>query len=170
MAAQAFPQTKRWALAEWGKSVLKKGEAPHSEQPGPLSTHQDPGCALWKGGPCGPGAVALGAQLTVSVLPLQYQVESAQLVTRRLQVSVWHLGMLARRVFLGEVIIPLATWDFEDSATQSFRWYQLRAKVTSGLGLSSPHPRTMGTFRGIQEEKTYPGSLGPNTDHALVWL
>ncbi|XP_008523153.1 synaptotagmin-like protein 3 isoform X1 [Equus przewalskii] len=60
---------------------------------------------------------------------VKYQVESAQLVTRRLQVSVWHLGMLARRVFLGEVIIPLATWDFEDSATQSFRWYQLRAKT-----------------------------------------
>ncbi|XP_070339550.1 synaptotagmin-like protein 3 isoform X3 [Equus asinus] len=60
---------------------------------------------------------------------VKYQVESAQLVTRRLQVSVWHLGMLAQRVFLGEVIIPLATWDFEDSATQSFRWYPLRAKT-----------------------------------------
>ncbi|XP_046525484.1 synaptotagmin-like protein 3 isoform X2 [Equus quagga] len=60
---------------------------------------------------------------------VKYQVESAQLVTRQLQVSVWHLGMLARRVFLGEVIIPLATWDFEDSATQSFRWYPLRAKT-----------------------------------------
>ncbi|XP_039729844.1 synaptotagmin-like protein 3 isoform X3 [Pteropus medius] len=60
---------------------------------------------------------------------LKYQVEPAQLVTRRLQVSVWHLGTLARRVFLGEVIIPLATWDFKDSTTQSFRWYPLRAKA-----------------------------------------
>nr|KAF6508427.1 synaptotagmin like 3 [Rousettus aegyptiacus] len=60
---------------------------------------------------------------------LKYQVEPAQLVTRRLQVSVWHLGALARRVFLGEVIIPLATWDFKDSTTQSFRWYPLRAKA-----------------------------------------
>uniref|UniRef100_A0A2K6S8T5 Synaptotagmin-like protein 3 n=1 Tax=Saimiri boliviensis boliviensis TaxID=39432 RepID=A0A2K6S8T5_SAIBB len=60
---------------------------------------------------------------------LQYQVAPAQLVTRRLQVSVWHLGALARRVFLGEVIIPLATWDFEDSTTQSFRWHPLRAKA-----------------------------------------
>ncbi|XP_019486317.1 PREDICTED: synaptotagmin-like protein 3 isoform X2 [Hipposideros armiger] len=60
---------------------------------------------------------------------LKYQVEPAQLVTRRLQVSVWHLGTLARRVFLGEVIIPLATWDFEDSTTQFFRWYPLRAKA-----------------------------------------
>ncbi|XP_053524670.1 synaptotagmin-like protein 3 isoform X1 [Artibeus jamaicensis] len=60
---------------------------------------------------------------------LKYQVEPAQLATRCLQVSVWHLGTLARRVFLGEVIIPLATWDFEDSTTQAFRWHPLRAKA-----------------------------------------
>ncbi|XP_032341158.1 synaptotagmin-like protein 3 isoform X4 [Camelus ferus] len=60
---------------------------------------------------------------------LKYRVEPAQLGTRRLQVSVWHLGTLTRRAFLGEVIIPLATWDFEDSTTQSFRWYPLRAKA-----------------------------------------
>ncbi|CAO2628665.1 Synaptotagmin-like protein 3 [Lemmus lemmus] len=60
---------------------------------------------------------------------LKYQVDLTQLVTRRLQVSVWHLGTLARRVFLGEVILPLATWDFEDSSTQNARWYPLRAKA-----------------------------------------
>ncbi|XP_057595077.1 synaptotagmin-like protein 3 [Hippopotamus amphibius kiboko] len=60
---------------------------------------------------------------------LKYQVEPAQLETRQLQVSVWHLGALTRRAFLGEVIVPLATWDFEDSTTQSFRWYPLRAKA-----------------------------------------
>ncbi|XP_072623009.1 synaptotagmin-like protein 3 isoform X3 [Vulpes vulpes] len=60
---------------------------------------------------------------------LKYQVEPAQLATRWLQVSVWHLGTLTRRVFLGEVTIPLATWDFEDSTTQCFCWYPLRAKA-----------------------------------------
>ncbi|XP_043312870.1 synaptotagmin-like protein 3 isoform X1 [Cervus elaphus] len=60
---------------------------------------------------------------------LKYQVEPAQLASRQLQVSVWHLGVLTRRVFLGEVIVPLATWDFEDRASQSFRWYPLRAKA-----------------------------------------
>ncbi|KAM6180883.1 synaptotagmin-like protein 3 isoform 3-T3 [Erethizon dorsatum] len=60
---------------------------------------------------------------------LKYQVDPAQLVNRQLLVSVWHLGTLTRRVFLGEVIVPLVTWDFEDSATQSFRWYPLRAKA-----------------------------------------
>lgn len=42
---------------------------------------------------------------------------------------MWHLGTLARRVFLGEVILPLATWDFEGSAAQNARWYPLRAKA-----------------------------------------
>ncbi|XP_045700026.1 synaptotagmin-like protein 3 isoform X2 [Phyllostomus hastatus] len=70
---------------------------------------------------------------------LKYQVEPAQLATRRLQVSVWHLGTLARRVFLGEVIIPLASWDFEDSATQAFRWHPLRAKAEKHEDSSSPN-------------------------------
>ncbi|XP_010839182.1 PREDICTED: synaptotagmin-like protein 3 [Bison bison bison] len=60
---------------------------------------------------------------------LKYQVELAQLASQQLQVSVWHLGVLTRRVFLGEVIVPLATWDFEDRESQSFRWYPLRAKA-----------------------------------------
>ncbi|XP_027630488.1 synaptotagmin-like protein 3 isoform X3 [Tupaia chinensis] len=71
---------------------------------------------------------------------LKYQVDPAQLAARRLQVSVWHLGTLARRVSLGEVMIPLATWDFQDSAAQSFRWYPLRAKAEKcedGLALST---------------------------------
>lgn len=60
---------------------------------------------------------------------LKYQVELVQLASRQLQVSVWHLGVLTRRVFLGEVIVPLAMWDFEDRESQSFRWYPLRAKA-----------------------------------------
>ncbi|XP_045428618.1 synaptotagmin-like protein 3 isoform X1 [Pipistrellus kuhlii] len=59
---------------------------------------------------------------------LKYQVEPAQLVTRRLQVSVWHAGTLARRVFLGEVVVPLATWDFADGSAQGPRWHPLRAR------------------------------------------
>ncbi|XP_042557996.1 synaptotagmin-like protein 3 isoform X1 [Dipodomys spectabilis] len=59
---------------------------------------------------------------------LKYHIDLSQLATRKLQVSVWHLGALARRAFLGEVIVPLATWDFEDSATRAFCWYSLWAK------------------------------------------
>ncbi|KAM9002504.1 synaptotagmin-like protein 3 isoform 2-T13 [Sarcophilus harrisii] len=59
---------------------------------------------------------------------LKYPVEYSQLQTRLLQISVWHLGTLTRKVFLGEVLIPLASWNFEDSASHSFHWYQLKAK------------------------------------------
>ncbi|KAM9665911.1 synaptotagmin-like protein 3 isoform 2-T3 [Trichechus inunguis] len=69
---------------------------------------------------------------------LKYQVDPAQLAARRLQVSVWHLGVLTRRVFLGEVLIPLATWDFGDSATQAFHWYPLRPKAEKCED-STPH-------------------------------
>lgn len=83
-----------------------------------------------QGSACAGLRVVLGdLAITTLSLHLQYQVDLAQLVTRRLQVSVWHLGTLTRRVFLGEVILPLATWDFEDSAAQNARWYPLRAKV-----------------------------------------
>nr|XP_014425021.1 synaptotagmin-like protein 3 [Pelodiscus sinensis]XP_025036440.1 synaptotagmin-like protein 3 [Pelodiscus sinensis] len=58
----------------------------------------------------------------------KYKIEYSQLETRKLQISVWHSGALKRRVFLGEVIIPLASWNFEDNSTQSFNWYQLKAK------------------------------------------
>ncbi|XP_020842365.1 synaptotagmin-like protein 3 [Phascolarctos cinereus] len=59
---------------------------------------------------------------------LKYRVEYSQLQTRLLQVSAWHLGTLTRKVFLGEVLIPLASWNFEDSTVQSFHWHQLKAK------------------------------------------
>ncbi|KAM9316690.1 synaptotagmin-like protein 3 [Gastrophryne carolinensis] len=60
---------------------------------------------------------------------LKYTIERSQLETRTLQVSVWHSSTLKRKVFLGEVIIPLELWDFEDNSTQAFNWYQLKSKV-----------------------------------------
>ncbi|XP_072265102.1 synaptotagmin-like protein 3 isoform X2 [Pyxicephalus adspersus] len=59
---------------------------------------------------------------------LKYTIDRSQLETRTLHVSVWHSGTLKRKVFLGEVCIPLEIWDFEDNSTQSFQWYQLKAK------------------------------------------
>lgn len=59
---------------------------------------------------------------------LKYKIESSQLGSRQLQISVWHAGALKYRVFLGEVVIPLAAWSFEDSSMESFNWYQLQSK------------------------------------------
>ncbi|XP_053316845.1 synaptotagmin-like protein 3 [Spea bombifrons] len=59
---------------------------------------------------------------------LKYTIAHTQLETRTLQVSLWHSSTLKRKVFLGEVTVPFELWDFEDSTTQSFKWYHLRAK------------------------------------------
>uniref|UniRef100_U3J0G2 Synaptotagmin like 3 n=1 Tax=Anas platyrhynchos platyrhynchos TaxID=8840 RepID=U3J0G2_ANAPP len=61
---------------------------------------------------------------------LKYKIEYSQLASRQLQISVWHAGALKYRVFLGEVVIPLATWNFEDNSMEAFNWYQLKSKVT----------------------------------------
>ncbi|XP_008944702.1 PREDICTED: synaptotagmin-like protein 3 [Merops nubicus] len=60
---------------------------------------------------------------------LKYKIEYSQLGSRQLQISVWHAGALKYRVFLGEVVIPLAAWNFEESSMQSFSWYQLKPKL-----------------------------------------
>lgn len=51
------------------------------------------------------------------------------LIGKRLQATVWHSGTLKRKVFLGEVLIPLDGWRFEDKAFQCFNWYPLCPKV-----------------------------------------
>ncbi|MGH0159499.1 UNVERIFIED_CONTAM: hypothetical protein FKN15_062924 [Acipenser sinensis] len=61
---------------------------------------------------------------------LRYNIDRSQLETRSLQVSVWHSETLKRKVFLGEVIIPLDSWKFEEDSTQSYNWYQLNSKVS----------------------------------------
>ncbi|XP_019382711.1 PREDICTED: synaptotagmin-like protein 3 isoform X1 [Gavialis gangeticus] len=59
---------------------------------------------------------------------LKYTIDYSQLETRQLQISVWHAGVFKNRVFLGEVLIPLSSWNFEDNSMQSYNWYQLKAK------------------------------------------
>ncbi|KAM6404989.1 synaptotagmin-like protein 3 isoform 2-T2 [Pluvialis apricaria] len=60
---------------------------------------------------------------------LKYKIDYSQLGSRQLQISVWHAGALKHRVFLGEVVIPLAAWNFEDNSMQLFNWYQLKPKL-----------------------------------------
>uniref|UniRef100_W5NHV9 Synaptotagmin like 3 n=1 Tax=Lepisosteus oculatus TaxID=7918 RepID=W5NHV9_LEPOC len=45
----------------------------------------------------------------------RYNIERSQLETRTLQASLWHSGTLKRKVFLGEVLISLDCWKFEES-------------------------------------------------------
>ncbi|XP_030261663.1 synaptotagmin-like protein 3 isoform X1 [Sparus aurata] len=65
---------------------------------------------------------------------LKYRIERQQLFGKRLQASVWHSGTLTRKAFLGEVLIPLDGWRFEDKASQCFNWYPLCAKAEGPEG------------------------------------
>uniref|UniRef100_A0A8C5X2K7 Synaptotagmin like 3 n=1 Tax=Malurus cyaneus samueli TaxID=2593467 RepID=A0A8C5X2K7_9PASS len=60
---------------------------------------------------------------------LKYKIEYSQLSSRQLQISVWHAGALKYRVFLGEVVIPLAAWNFEEESMQLFDCYPLKPKL-----------------------------------------
>lgn len=59
---------------------------------------------------------------------LKYGIQRNMLIGKRLQATVWHSGTLKRKVFLGEVLIPLDGWRFEDKAFQCFNWYPLCPK------------------------------------------
>ncbi|NXU57720.1 SYTL3 protein, partial [Turnix velox] len=60
---------------------------------------------------------------------LKYKIGYSELGSCQLQISVWHAGALKYRVFLGEVVIPLAAWNFEENSMQLFNWYQLKSKL-----------------------------------------
>ncbi|KFP34587.1 Synaptotagmin-like 3, partial [Colius striatus] len=60
---------------------------------------------------------------------LKYKIEYSQLRSRQLQISVWHAGALKYRVFLGEVVIPLAAWNFKENSMHLFNWYRLKPKL-----------------------------------------
>ncbi|XP_078131354.1 synaptotagmin-like protein 3 [Sander vitreus] len=65
---------------------------------------------------------------------LKYHVERHLLFGKRLQATVWHSGTLKRKVFLGEVLVPLDGWRFEDKDSQRFNWYPLCQKAESPEG------------------------------------
>ncbi|XP_044142014.1 synaptotagmin-like protein 1 [Bufo gargarizans] len=57
---------------------------------------------------------------------LKYKIERSELQSRFLNLSVWHRGSLARNIFLGEVELELATWDW--SQTQP-AWHTLQPRT-----------------------------------------
>ncbi|KAG5846326.1 hypothetical protein ANANG_G00113750 [Anguilla anguilla] len=60
---------------------------------------------------------------------LEFKMERPLLASRTLQASVWHSGTLKRKVFLGEALVPLGGWDFEED---SARWLPLCPPAQTG--------------------------------------
>ncbi|XP_070606686.1 synaptotagmin-like protein 5 isoform X2 [Erythrolamprus reginae] len=65
---------------------------------------------------------------------LKYVISHTQLETRTLQLSVWHYDRFGHNSFLGEVEIPLDSWNFED---QIDGWFILQPKmeIATDIGL-----------------------------------
>ncbi|XP_077443309.1 synaptotagmin-like protein 3 [Stigmatopora argus] len=55
----------------------------------------------------------------------QFHIVRHLLIGKRLQASVWHSRSLHKEVFLGEVLIPLDGFQYEDKDFQCFNWYPL---------------------------------------------
>ncbi|KAM4529771.1 synaptotagmin-like protein 3 isoform 1-T2 [Fundulus diaphanus] len=67
----------------------------------------------------------------------KYNIERHLLFGKRLQASVWHSGTLTKKVFLGEVLIPLDAWRQENSSFQGFYWYPLCPKAETLNGVTA---------------------------------
>uniref|UniRef100_A0A670YUP1 Synaptotagmin-like protein 5 n=1 Tax=Pseudonaja textilis TaxID=8673 RepID=A0A670YUP1_PSETE len=65
---------------------------------------------------------------------LKYVISHTQLETRTLQLSVWHYDRFGHNSFLGEVEIPLDSWNFEK---QTDEWFMLQPKmeIATEIGL-----------------------------------
>ncbi|XP_066477879.1 synaptotagmin-like protein 5 isoform X2 [Tiliqua scincoides] len=64
---------------------------------------------------------------------LKYVISHTQLETRTLQLSVWHYDRFGRNSFLGEVELPLDSWNFENRADE---WFMLQPKVDVATDVS----------------------------------
>lgn len=65
----------------------------------------------------------------------QYSVPQAELRGRVLSLSVWHRESLGRNIFLGEVEVPLDTWDWDSEPT----WLPLQPRVRQPARVGRPH-------------------------------
>lgn len=64
---------------------------------------------------------------------LKYVISHTQLETRTLQLSVWHYDRFGRNSFLGEVELPLDSWNFENQADE---WFLLQPKMDVAADVS----------------------------------
>ncbi|XP_013929365.1 PREDICTED: synaptotagmin-like protein 5 isoform X1 [Thamnophis sirtalis] len=65
---------------------------------------------------------------------LKYVISHTQLETRTLQLSVWHYDRFGHNSFLGEVEIPLDSWNFENQIDECFM-LQPKMEIATDIGL-----------------------------------
>uniref|UniRef100_A0A8C4WUD8 Synaptotagmin-like protein 4 n=1 Tax=Gopherus evgoodei TaxID=1825980 RepID=A0A8C4WUD8_9SAUR len=95
---------------------------------------------------------------------LKYEISKSLLLTRTLQFSVWHHDRFGRNTFLGEVEIPMDSWNFESQLEEHLPIFQAGADsagsqqyrgelvVSMKYIPSSKHPGAGNGKKGKQEE------------------
>ncbi|XP_050821000.1 synaptotagmin-like protein 4 [Gopherus flavomarginatus] len=96
---------------------------------------------------------------------LKYEISKSLLLTRTLQFSVWHHDRFGRNTFLGEVAIPMDSWNFESQLEERLPLHgkagadsagsqQYRGELVVSMKYipSSKHPGAGNGKKGKQEE------------------
>ncbi|CAM5140218.1 unnamed protein product [Eretmochelys imbricata] len=96
---------------------------------------------------------------------LKYEISKSLLLTRTLQFSVWHHDRFGRNTFLGEVEIPMDSWNFEsqleervplhgkaDADSEGSQQYRGELVVSMKYIPSSKHPGAGNGKKGKREE------------------
>ncbi|KAK0134939.1 Synaptotagmin-like protein 1 [Merluccius polli] len=96
---------------------------------------------------------------------LKYKVPVGELRARTLNLSVWHAESLGRNIFLGEVELPLASWDWASTQPQ---WHDLQPRVQMSPDDISSRGIIVFSVKFIPEG-TEGGGL-PLTGELHIWL
>ncbi|XP_018102116.1 synaptotagmin-like protein 5 isoform X1 [Xenopus laevis] len=104
---------------------------------------------------------------------LKYVISHTQLETRTLQLTVWHNDRFGRNSFLGEVDIPLDSWNFENQEDESFPLQpkmdlasdvtlQYKGEITVGLRYVTPEKNLTLPLDKVTEKKSFKKSKKAN--------
>uniref|UniRef100_A0A8D0GLK8 Synaptotagmin-like protein 4 n=1 Tax=Sphenodon punctatus TaxID=8508 RepID=A0A8D0GLK8_SPHPU len=96
---------------------------------------------------------------------LKYEINKSLLLARTLQFSVWHHDRFGRNTFLGEVEVPVGSWNFESQLEESLPLHgkagadvagsqQYKGEIVVSLKYipSAKHPGVGGGRKGKREE------------------
>uniref|UniRef100_A0A8C9QHV3 C2 domain-containing protein n=1 Tax=Spermophilus dauricus TaxID=99837 RepID=A0A8C9QHV3_SPEDA len=93
---------------------------------------------------------------------LRYSIPQAELSGRVLSLSVWHRESLGRNIFLGEVEVPLDTWNWDSEPT----WLPLQPRVSQAC---AGRP-TAQTLRRWPEPSPSAGAGLPESGELHFWV
>ncbi|XP_015204323.1 synaptotagmin-like protein 1 isoform X2 [Lepisosteus oculatus] len=96
---------------------------------------------------------------------LKYKIKISEVKSRTLNLSVWHNDPLRRNIFLGEVEVAMATWDWTNTQPT---WYDLSPRVQMTIDSISARGTIMLSLKFVPAGAE--GNGMPLTGELHVWL